>query len=79
MIAKHAQGQNVEWVNLKYAVMCPSTGCGKISFKQGDENTINCQGCKKTFCYICNKHIDGPDHFKGERTCREFSDPFTDF
>lgn len=60
IIAKYASGQNIEWVNLKFTVLCPTPGCNKISIKTGDANTIDCPGCDKKYCYLCNKHISGP-------------------
>ena len=79
LIDKFAHNQDLEWINIKFAAMCPTAGCLQISMKQDTANRISCKKCKKEFCYICNKSLEtDPTHFDKESTCREFSDPYTD-
>ena len=37
-----------------------------------------CEQCEKPFCYICNKAIESRDHYDGQATCHEESDPWND-
>ena len=79
-IISQKANENVSWINLKLAVICPDKNCQKINIKEGTNNKISCKGCEKFFCYICNKFvIDAEAHYGPKANCREHSNPYTDF
>ncbi|BGP50210.1 hypothetical protein JCM10450v2_006126 [Rhodotorula kratochvilovae] len=44
---------------------CPKPGCGEPYVKEpGTCNKVRCSSCTTLSCYICNKVIDGYQHFK---------------
>jgi len=38
-------GNDIEWLNIRFAAMCPSFGCGKIMMKDGNNNMLECTKC----------------------------------
>lgn len=75
VISKNA-GEDLSWVNLKFCSLCPS--CMQLNEKKDDSNILSCLRCKKKYCHLCNKGIEGPLHYEGQSTCREYSDKFDD-
>jgi hypothetical protein len=66
-----------DYVNLKFCARCPH--CNAINEKKTRLNALDCHRCKRTFCYICNKPIQGLEHFHGKSHCHQESDPYSDF
>ena len=64
------------YVNIKYCVKCPN--CPAITSKKTRKNLLTCEECGIYFCYICNKQVSGREHFDGQATCHEESDPIND-
>lgn len=50
-----------DYVNLKFCAKCPA--CSAVNEKKTKANAMNCQRCEHMFCYICNKSIEGLDHY----------------
>ena len=68
--------QEYPYVNVKLCCKCPR--CGGINRKRGRQNLITCEQCEGLFCYICNKPQHSSDHYLGQNSCREESDPVND-
>lgn len=56
VISKNA-GEDLSWVNLKFCSLCPS--CMQLNEKKDDSNILSCYRCKKKYCHLCNKGIEG--------------------
>lgn len=54
-----AEGE--DYINLKFCAKCPH--CNAINEKKTKINAFTCHRCEKMFCYICNKPINGLEHF----------------
>ena len=70
-------GEGEDYVNLKFCAKCPH--CSAINEKKSRSNAFTCHRCQRMFCYICNKGINGIDHYSGKSHCHSESDPYTDF
>jgi hypothetical protein len=48
---------------------CPT--CGHWNARTGNLNQIRCPNCRTSFCYVCEKRIQGniPAHYRGEGAC----------
>ena len=76
LIERYLGSPENPYVNIKYCCKCPR--CGGINQKRGRRNLLTCEQCEMPFCYICNKPIDGIDHYDGQATCHLDSDPWND-
>ncbi|GAA5953831.1 hypothetical protein JCM21900_005486 [Sporobolomyces salmonicolor] len=55
---------------------CPKPGCNEPYIKEvGTCNKIVCSSCRTLSCYICNKIIEGYQHFKGAGSNATFTEP----
>ena len=72
MIEKYMGLNEDPYIDIRTVVKCPY--CSQINRKKGTDNMLTCESCERVFCYICNKPIDGPDHYKGKATCNRFSE-----
>ena len=57
---------------LKRTKKCPYATCAKLNMKHGKSNYLICQFCKRGFCFLCGRPINGKvNHFA--RGCEENS------
>lgn len=66
-----------DYVNLKFCAKCPH--CNAVNEKRTRKNALDCRKCHKMFCYICNKPIQGLEHYSGRSLCHLESDFYADF
>ena len=78
LIQQHLGFEQDPYINIKFCAKCPK--CNSINPKRGKSNLLICteSNCKEIFCYICNKTISGPDHYKSGANCHANSEPWHD-
>ncbi|GAA5897292.1 hypothetical protein JCM5296_000992 [Sporobolomyces johnsonii] len=55
---------------------CPKPGCNEPYIKEaGTCNKITCSSCRTLSCYICNKIIEGYQHFKNAGSNAAWTEP----
>ena len=77
MVEKYMGMSEDPYIDVRTVVKCPH--CGEINRKKGTANMLTCEKCAKVFCYICNKPVEGTDHYGSKAPCREHSQHYQDF
>lgn len=51
--------------------ICPRANCQKKNVKFDQDNWIICSECRKQYCFLCGRTVNGTKHF--EKKCERYT------